>query len=197
MTTTGGVRAYELKTEGSAKKINDLHRDLCGIGKTALEKAIEIGQLLSSQKASMQHGEWLPWIENNLKFNRNTAANYIRVYDNRAELKCTSVVHLTDAYARLANSVEKKAPSSRNGSQKATPAAARDDDRSWEIDPDEPGDSDQVIWRRGVWNRAQESIGHAMYEDWSKFKSDPELVNAATQASEAWKKLAAYLKELL
>ena len=37
--------------------------------------------------------------EENLAFNRQTAANYLRLYSQREQLKCTSAVHLTYAYA--------------------------------------------------------------------------------------------------
>jgi uncharacterized SAM-binding protein YcdF (DUF218 family) len=36
--------------------------------------------------------------EENLAFNRQTAANYLRLYSQREQLKCISVVHLTYAY---------------------------------------------------------------------------------------------------
>lgn len=72
------------------------------VARTKLDKAIRLGELLTQQKASLKHGEWLPWIEQNLPFDRATAANYMRVYDRREELKCKTVLHLTDAYKLLA-----------------------------------------------------------------------------------------------
>lgn len=65
-----------------------------------------------------------------------------------------------------------------------------------ELDGGEPGDDEQTIWRRGVWNRSKIAAGDALFEDWSQFKSDDELVNAAKQTVAAWVKLVAYLEEL-
>jgi hypothetical protein len=81
------------------EEIRQLHEDLLT---TTLDKAIRIGELLTEQKASLKHGEWLPWIEENLPFDRATAANYMRLFDRREELKCKTVLHLTDAYKLLA-----------------------------------------------------------------------------------------------
>jgi hypothetical protein len=61
--------------------------------------------------------------------------------------------------------------------------------------PDD-GDSPEVIWRRGLLHRAEEAAGHALYEDWSQFTADSEVVAAAERAAEAWEKTAAYLREL-
>jgi hypothetical protein len=61
---------------------------------------------------------------------------------------------------------------------------------------DDPGDSDATIWRRGLLHRAQESAGHAAFEDWSDFPVDDEIIAATERATEAWGKVTAYLHEL-
>jgi hypothetical protein len=63
-------------------------------------------------------------------------------------------------------------------------------------DAEDDGDSPEVIWRRGLLYRAEEAAGSALYEDWSQFRVDSELVAAAERAAEAWGKTAAYLREL-
>jgi hypothetical protein len=62
--------------------------------------------------------------------------------------------------------------------------------------PEDEGDSPEVIWRRGLLHRATNAAGEALYEDWSQFTVDPELIAAAELAAEAWGKTAAYLREL-
>jgi hypothetical protein len=63
-------------------------------------------------------------------------------------------------------------------------------------DSEDDGDSQEVIWRRGLLYRAEEAAGNARYEDWSQFTADSEVVAAAERAAEAWEKTAAYLREL-
>jgi hypothetical protein len=63
-------------------------------------------------------------------------------------------------------------------------------------DSEDEGDSPEVIWRRGLLHRAEEAAGHALYEDWSQFTADSEVIAAAERAADAWEKTAAYLREL-
>jgi hypothetical protein len=59
-----------------------------------LQKAIEMGKRLTEQKDKCAHGEWIPWIEANLSFERTTVARYMRCYENREKLNEASVPHL-------------------------------------------------------------------------------------------------------
>jgi ParB-like chromosome segregation protein Spo0J len=63
-------------------------------------------------------------------------------------------------------------------------------------DQEDDGDSEETCWRRGLLYRATNAAGEALYEDWSPFTVDSELVAAAERAAEAWEKTAAYLREL-
>lgn len=85
-----------------ARQIAVLHNELGTLAKSALLKAVKIGQLLTQVKASLKHGEWLPWIEANLPFTDQTARNYIGVYEIREELNSKQVWDLTSAYKLLA-----------------------------------------------------------------------------------------------
>ena len=85
-------------------KINEiiaLHSEIYGLLKTSLEKAIRIGELLNEQKASLKHGEFIPWIEKNLPFNERTARRYINIFRNRHRLKSDKVSGLNQAYKLL------------------------------------------------------------------------------------------------
>lgn len=57
--------------------------DRVPVPELAVKKAIEIGRLLTEQKAELAHGEWIPWVESNLTFNDSQARKYMRVYRNR------------------------------------------------------------------------------------------------------------------
>jgi hypothetical protein len=65
-----------------------------------------------------------------------------------------------------------------------------------EADQDDDGDSEEACWRRGLLNRATGSAGGALYEDWSSYVVDDELVAKAEQAAVAWTSTAEYLRRL-
>lgn len=90
------------------QEIKRLHDELTG--KTALQKAQRIGQLLDQVKRGIAHGKWLPWLEKHCNFSRQTAKNYMAVWEYRDELKSQSVCDLTAAYAyvKSVNGMEKR-----------------------------------------------------------------------------------------
>ena len=75
------------------------------MARTALEKAIRIGGLLTEQRARCKHSEWLPWLKANVQFAQATAYNYQRLYKDRA--KFTNVVTLNEAYLLLTGKPER------------------------------------------------------------------------------------------
>lgn len=87
--------------ETPAQAITRLHNELYSLFDKGLDKAIQIGELLIQQKRALPHGEWIPWIQENLPFSDQTARNYIRLYLNRNELKSKNVLDLTTAYKAL------------------------------------------------------------------------------------------------
>lgn len=107
-TTTNSAVKASMVTAGfnAVDEICLLHRDILESARTTLNKAVRVGELLAEQKAKLKHGQWLPWIAENLPFDRATAANYMRVYTRRDELKCKTVLHLSNAYRLLSASVE-------------------------------------------------------------------------------------------
>jgi phage N-6-adenine-methyltransferase len=79
-----------------AERINAAHDAAHAAAKTAIEHAIECGRLLLEAKASVAHGEWLPWIEANLSFGARQAQKYIRIAKSAEELpNANSNSHLT------------------------------------------------------------------------------------------------------
>lgn len=83
------------------KKINNLHKGIFGAFKTSFEKAIEIGGLLIECKEKIPHGEWLHWMNVNLKFSQKTASNYMRIYKTRENPKLVSLTNLWKAEQSL------------------------------------------------------------------------------------------------
>ena len=90
----------------AVSEIVALHGQILTTARTTLDKAIRIGQLLTEQKASLKHGEWLPWVKDNLPFDARTAQNYTRCSGERDRLKNENVSYLADAYKMLAEPKE-------------------------------------------------------------------------------------------
>lgn len=83
-------------------EIRKLHDEINGFGRKALDNAIRIGELLTQEKAKLDHGEWLPWVQVNMPFTDRTARNYIRCFEKRDRLKSENVSDLAEAYRLLA-----------------------------------------------------------------------------------------------
>lgn len=81
-------------TKNYIKEINNLHKKIFGNVRTTLEKAIKIGQLLIECKQEIPHGEWLHWMNINLKFSQEQARRYMRAYGRRDNLKSVSETDL-------------------------------------------------------------------------------------------------------
>jgi hypothetical protein len=73
--------------ENRATKINKLHDGILKALRKSVDQAIEIGELLTDQKATLAHGEWLPWLTANIKFAERTAQEYMGFYEHRDRLK--------------------------------------------------------------------------------------------------------------
>ena len=82
-----------------AAEINRLHNGIVGALRNTVTDAIEIGRLLTEHKASLEHGEWMPWLEANVSFDDRTARRYASLFENRDKLDTVS--NLNDAYRLL------------------------------------------------------------------------------------------------
>ena len=87
--------------QSTIQEIVTLHQEIAGHLKISLEKAIKIGELLTEQKESLKHGQFTPWIKDNLPFTDRTARNYMRLYHARDKLKTERVSDLNEAYRLL------------------------------------------------------------------------------------------------
>jgi hypothetical protein len=75
-------------------EINRLHEE---IGKNSFPKALRIGALLVEQKALLEHGDWGPWMDANLRFSRRTATTYMKYHNWRDFLKSENVSDMLTA----------------------------------------------------------------------------------------------------
>ena len=84
------------------QKANALHNEITESVKSSIQKAIQIGELLSKAKAEQPHGTWLEFVKANYTFSPRMAQNYLRLYRNKDELNAKPVSHLKDAINLLA-----------------------------------------------------------------------------------------------
>jgi hypothetical protein len=71
--TTKGI------TKSEVKEIAEEHRKAQEAFGSAVQHAIRCGELLTGAKEKVKHGEWLPWLEENFDFTRQTASGYMRL----------------------------------------------------------------------------------------------------------------------
>ncbi len=77
-------------------EIHSLHDELNGLAVKSVGLAARIGEILIHVKGAVKHGEWLPWLEQFAPFSRQSADNYIWIFENIAKL--LNVSNLSEAY---------------------------------------------------------------------------------------------------
>ncbi len=80
-----------------------LHSEITTALAHSFDNAIRIGELLTEQKAKLEHGQFLPWVKENLPFSDRTARNYMTLHSRRDELKLANVSDLSAAYQMLSS----------------------------------------------------------------------------------------------
>jgi hypothetical protein len=99
----------ELELGSLAEKANAEHRACESAANAAVEHAMNAGEHLARVKASLAHGEFLPWLEANFEGSRRTASAYIRLSDNREALNGKRASHsIRGALAELSSPLEEK-----------------------------------------------------------------------------------------
>jgi hypothetical protein len=84
-----------------AERLKQLHVEIMGAARMVFDKAIEAGGILHEVKAALPHGDFTAWIETNTGFNIRTAQRYMKIHENRDQLKTDNVSLLTDAHKLL------------------------------------------------------------------------------------------------
>ncbi len=81
------------------KTVRDLHflnTELNGLAVKSVGLAARIGEILIHVKGAVKHGEWLPWLAEFAPFSRQSADNYIWIFENKDKL--LNVGNLSEAY---------------------------------------------------------------------------------------------------
>ena len=94
-------------------KINDLHRGIEEKLRSSVRDAIEIGRLLTGQKAKLNHGDFLPWLKANCNFSDETARKYMKLHIHKSKIQGSW--NLQEAYRQIEEieTVEKQKESER------------------------------------------------------------------------------------
>jgi hypothetical protein len=87
--------------EALAEQIEIEHAACEAMQNAALAHAIVCGEKLIAAKRLAGHGNWLPWVAENLSFGERTATNYMRIARNRQRVSDLRTVR--EALAELAD----------------------------------------------------------------------------------------------
>lgn len=79
-----------------AKQINKKHETLIGNARLLISEAVEIGGLLSRARENCEHGEFEPWLTQNVGFVKMTAYNYISLFNYQSQIAGAN--NLSEAY---------------------------------------------------------------------------------------------------
>lgn len=86
----------------SASEVKKLHLEILNLAQGSLGRAVTAGKILTGVKSKLDHGEWIPWVNENLPFmSESTVKRYIRCYENRNELLSMKISDATEAYEAM------------------------------------------------------------------------------------------------
>lgn len=75
----GAIMAAQSVTPAECRNIDTITGEILELKKTAGESILGIGQRLIEAKAMLSHGEWLPWLTEQVEFSPRTAQNFMRL----------------------------------------------------------------------------------------------------------------------
>lgn len=90
MTAVSAIQSNRLAV--LAGRIGEAHRDCRDHAASAAQRAIEAGHLLIEAKAALSHGQWLPWLRDQVGLSERSAQGYMRLA--RIGLKPATVADL-------------------------------------------------------------------------------------------------------
>lgn len=65
------------------------------------QNIVEIGKRLGEAKGMLPHGQWQPWLENNVQFSYRTAARFMQVADRFSNVSALAHLEASKVYALL------------------------------------------------------------------------------------------------
>lgn len=78
----------------TASNINEAHRLARSTAESAVQYAIQCGQLLAAKKQALKHGEFQQWVEQNCEFSYSTCNRYMKAGQNSHAVEISALRHL-------------------------------------------------------------------------------------------------------
>lgn len=89
------------------KEIRYLKEKMTFVARASVVIAFELGRRLAAVKETLDHGQFLPWLEDNLDISERTAQNYMKLYARFREEPAAILENLTIQEAYVAAGVKK------------------------------------------------------------------------------------------
>ena len=90
-------------------KVKRLYAAVLAHGHDSCAKALQIGDVLTGIKESLEHGQWLPWLSTNLpEITPRTVQNCMRVWKNRELIKNESNSYLVENLTAALGAISKQ-----------------------------------------------------------------------------------------
>lgn len=88
-------------TKAHIKEMNDLAREIVRDAQSTMDKALQLGSMLTKTKEAVPHGEWESWVDANMEITARTARSYMQCWASRAVIRAEKIIELKDAYKLL------------------------------------------------------------------------------------------------
>src|SRR5258708_1987851 len=89
MTAAATAKVFNLgqvEQDRLAREINDAHSEIEARHTDILDRAINLGLLLSEAKQQAGHGQWLEWIKDHCKLSARHTSRYLLIAEHRDRL---------------------------------------------------------------------------------------------------------------
>lgn len=80
-----------------------LHAEISNLMVAGLDRALRAGKLLAEIKESLKHGQWLPWLKENVPVDERTVQRYMLVHRHRDRIKNDKMTDLFSALKLIQN----------------------------------------------------------------------------------------------
>jgi hypothetical protein len=92
----------QLVSQDKVTKVLCMHSEIVAASRGTLEKAIKLGGLLCEMREGIDHGGWLPWIEQNIsEIPERTVQRYIQLWENRESIREQLQIRRDDGFEGL------------------------------------------------------------------------------------------------
>ena len=80
----------DLTLDRLGAEINEQHTLAIQHASKALEHAFTCGELLIEAKSKARHGQWLPWLRENISFSERTCQAYMRLVQRKRQIRSSA-----------------------------------------------------------------------------------------------------------